>query len=171
MLDPSQVCFSYSAAPDRSSDCARSVREHLCLLLVLGESLDLIHVEASLAVGVVDHGLSQANAVHEVADTALRDDVGEGVADLDADHSGGGEASLAIGGATEHRQDEDDWVGAPREHGCPACPPDLVTDSLWLGVLGSLEADEEGVHDVGEWSMERNQNTHRCIGSPVISPG
>merc|ERR1719231_1214369 len=99
----------------------------------------------------LQHGLVQANAVHEVADAALGDDVGEGVADLDADHGGSGEASLAGLGATEHRDDEHHRVGAPREDGCPACPPDLVAHSLWLGVLGSLKADEEGVHDVAEW--------------------
>merc|ERR1711990_655423 len=52
--------------------------------------------------------------------------------------------------AGDHRDDVHNRVCAPGEHGCPARPLDLVAASLRLGLLGLLEADEEGVHDVAE---------------------
>merc|ERR1719231_1056507 len=123
------VKLLHSRTLELTAGTGRWLRERLLLVA-------LLHLQ---------HGLVQANAVHEVADAALGDDVGESVADLDADHGGSGEASLAGLGATEHGDEEHHRVGAPREDGCPACPPDLVAHSLWLGVLGSLKADEEGV--------------------------
>merc|ERR1719331_2377001 len=108
-------------------------------------SLNSVVVLASL-------GLGGANAVDEVANAALRDDVGDGVASLDSGDSLSGEASLASLGAGHHREDVHDWVGAPREDGCPTCPLDLVAASLRLSLLGVLEADEEGVDDVHEWA-------------------
>merc|ERR1719181_654512 len=95
--------------------------------------------------------LGEANAVHEVANAALGNDVGGGVANLDGDHRASGETSLAVDGAHEHRHDEDNWVGAPGEDGGPACPLDLLAASLRLRLLGLLEANKEGVHDVAEW--------------------
>merc|ERR1711918_246148 len=119
-------------------------------LLTKGRSISLLTSSCLARLLILGSGLGQTDAVHEVAHTALGDDVGDGVADLDGHHSTGGEASLAVGGSAHHWHDEDDGVGAPREHGCPACPLDLLAASLRLCILGLLEADEEGVHDVGE---------------------
>merc|ERR1711912_29424 len=92
----------------------------------------------SLAIALsLAHGLGETDAVHEVAN-------------LDGHHSPSREASLAVGGSAQHWHDEDDGVGAPREHGCPACPLDSILALLWLSLLGLLEADEERVDDVGE---------------------
>merc|ERR1711904_686661 len=107
-------------------------------------SICVVHLHLSRALG-------KANAVHEVANTALGDDVRGGVANLDGNHGASGETSLPVDRAHEHRHDEDNWVGAPGEDGGPACPLDLLAASLRLGLLGLLEANEEGVHDVAEW--------------------
>ena len=104
------------------------------------------------AIASAASGLSEANAVDEVADAALGDDVRDGVASLDSGDSLSGEASLASLGAGHHREDVHHRVCAPGEDGCPTCPLDLVAASLWLSLLGVLEADEEGVHNVHEWA-------------------
>merc|ERR1712054_293765 len=99
---------------------------------------------------VLSLGLGQTDAVHEVANTALGDDVRDGVANLNGDHGGCRETSLAIGGALEHWLDVHNGVCAPGEDSCPACPLDSILASLRLCLLGLLEANEEGVHDVAE---------------------
>merc|ERR1712176_752675 len=109
-----------------------------------------------LAVTALHSGLGASDVVDEEADAALGDHVRHGVADLDGDHGASGETSLASGGSRQHWHDVDDGVGAPRDDGCPACPLDLIADSLWLRILGLLEAVEEGVHDVAEWEHRQS---------------
>jgi len=116
---------------------------------------DLLQVSI-LALGVtrgvlvVHHALGETDAVNEIANTALGDDVRCGVTDLDHHHGLSAQAALARA-TREHGQNEDDWVGTPGDDSSPACPLDLILAGLWLSILRGLEADEESVHDVAEW--------------------
>ena len=93
---------------------------------------------------VIIGGLGDRDVVDEEANAALGDDVGHTVAELDGDDRAG-----AI--QAEHREDVHDRVRAPRDHGRPADPCELQGDLLVLLLCDStLQADEEGVHNVQE---------------------
>merc|ERR1711874_463653 len=122
-----------------------SLRQHTssCSTLIWVRSLHVSLDALLLAVTTLHSGLGASDVVDEEANAALGDHVRHGVADLDSDHGASGEASLASGGSRHHWHDVDDGVGAPRDDSCPACPLDLIADSLWLGILGLLEAGED----------------------------
>merc|ERR1712087_325452 len=97
-----------------------------------------------LELGVAGPGLGVGDLVDDKADTALGDDVGDAVADLDVDDG------LSAGEA-HHWEDVDDGVGQPREHRQALGRVEQITDVVILLRLGGLsETVDELVDDVNE---------------------
>jgi len=95
-------------------------------------------------------GLGISDEVHEVTDTALGDHVRHSVSHLNSSGGGSAESSSAVGAVTEHGEEVDDGIGAPRDHSGVAGHLDEAPDGSWLVFLGLLQADEERVNDEGE---------------------
>jgi len=91
-------------------------------------------------------GLGVRDLVDHEANTALGDDVGGAVTDLDADDGVGGIDA-------QHGEEVHDGVGAPRDHGHDLSGLDLAADHwVSLGIGGCGQTDEELVDDVQEKS-------------------
>merc|ERR1719502_2382444 len=89
-------------------------------------------------------GLGVSDLVDHKANTALGDDVGDAVADLDGDNRLGS-------GDAQHWEQVDNWVGAPRDHSHHLGSGDLAGNSLvLLSSSGGSQADQELVDDVQE---------------------